>query len=84
MSDKESSVGAIAAIVALVGACSLCALGPALLASVVAGATSWFSELALVTVIALGLVAAFAVHRLWRAWGARDQARTRTNQGEAL
>jgi CHASE2 domain-containing sensor protein len=83
MSDKKSPRGATAAIVAVVGACSLCALGPAFFASVVAAASGWFTGLVPVFAIGLGLVVAFLVRRLWSAWRQHDNARPNASAREA-
>jgi len=70
---KNSPIGAIAAIVALLGACSLCALGPAFLLSITAVASGWFAGLNPMFAIGLGLVVAFALYRLWFIWGQRGR-----------
>jgi hypothetical protein len=80
----KDSVGPVAAFAALLSVCSLCALGPAFFLSITAAATGWFAELQPVLALGLGLLVAFALYRLWLAWGARDAARTKTNEGEIL
>ena len=72
----------MAAIAAVVGACTLCILGPAFFLSVTAAATGWFAGLQPVLALGLGLLVVFALYRLWLAWGARDAARTGSSEGE--
>ncbi len=65
MSDKP--VGLAMAVVALVGACAVCALGPTVFVSVLATASGWLAGLNPLAAIALGLVVALVAHGLWRA-----------------
>ena len=75
----KDSIDPIVAITALIGACFLCVLGPAFFLSV---ATGWFAGLQPMLALGLGLLLAFALYRLWLAWGARDAARIENNEGE--
>ena len=82
MSDKESPDGIIAAIVVMVGACSLCGLGPAFIVSMWAGINSWLFGLGPVSTLALVLAAAFITYRLWQSWGQLDIARAKAESEE--
>jgi hypothetical protein len=79
---KDNPLGPIAAVVALLGACALCALGPAFFLSITAAATGWFAGLNPMLSIGLGLVVAFALYRLWHAWGQRGHIHPDADGGE--
>jgi threonine/homoserine/homoserine lactone efflux protein len=73
MSEKGVRVGTTAALATVIGACSLCAFGPALLAFVVTTTSAWSAGLASALAFGIGLVAAFLAYRCRSAWKRTDQ-----------
>jgi hypothetical protein len=80
---SESPTGAVIAVVGMLGACSLCALGPAFLVSATAGVSAWLSGLSPMASTGLALLAAAALFRAWQAWGRRDEKRAKTDAQSA-